>query len=92
VFPALVVAFVVAFLGFVMMFAAAMTGLVVSATRPVFMVTLAGVVLVTHGRPGRLGSGSRLGRGGIPGVCQRSGAEEGDEGAEHDCLAHSGFS
>ena len=61
-----------------------MTGLVMFATRPEFRVTLAGVVLVTRGRPGRLGGGSRLGRGDIPGVCQRAGAEEGDEGAEHE--------
>jgi hypothetical protein len=72
VFPALVVAFV----SFVMMFAGAVTGLVASVARPVLMMALESVIVVAHGRPGRLGGSSRLGRGDIPGVCQRSGAEE----------------
>jgi hypothetical protein len=87
VFSALVMAFV----GFVVMFAAAVAALVTFVTRSVPMMALVAVIRVTHRRTERLG-GSRLGRGDIPSVSQRSGAEEGNEDAEHDCLAHGGFS
>lgn len=85
-------ALVMTFVGFFMMFAAAVTALVMFVTRSVLMMTLMIMILTTHRRPACLGGGSRLGRGDIPSVRQRSGAEEGNEGAEHDCLAHVGFS
>jgi hypothetical protein len=86
VFPSLIVAIV----GLVVMFAMAATGLVVFPAG--FEVALMSVVFATHGRPGRSGNGSDFRRGDIVGLCQRSGAEQGDEGGEYDGLAHGGIS
>jgi hypothetical protein len=82
VFPSLIVTSV----SFVVMFAMATTGLVMFPAG--FGVALTCVVVATYGRLGCLDRASGLRCGDILGMRQRSGAEQDNEGTEHDGLAH----
>jgi len=82
VFPSLVVTFV----GLIVMFAMAAPGVMVSPAG--FEVALTCVFFATFHGPGRFGGVSGLRRDDIPGLCQRSGAEQDNEGTEYDGLAH----